>query len=174
MAKRLVLSFIATDEPGQVERITEAVAKSGGNWLESRMVHLAEKFAGVARISVPDDKAAALEGALAALRDDGFHLIVETAGKAQPAEGQVLVLDFVGPDHPGILHEISQCLTERGVSVESMKTELEAAPMSGGRLFHAKGRVRMPAGLDEGQLRGSLESLAEALMVDITLEEETA
>ena len=59
MAKRWVLSFIATDEPGQVERITQAVANSGGNWLESRMVHLAEKFAGVARISVPDDKAAA-------------------------------------------------------------------------------------------------------------------
>ena len=33
MAKRLVLSFISTDEPGQVEQITEAVAKSGGNWL---------------------------------------------------------------------------------------------------------------------------------------------
>ena len=138
------------------------------------MVHLAKKFAGVARISVPDDKAAALEGALAALRDVGFHLIVETAGKAQSVEGQFRVLDFVGPDHPGILHEISQCLAERGVSVESMKTELEAAPMSGGHLFNAKGRVRIPAGLDEGQLRGSLESLAEALMVDITLDEETA
>ena len=174
MAKRLVLSFIATDEPGQVERITQAVVNSGGNWLESRMVHLAEKFAGVARISVPDDEAAALEGALAALRDDGFHLIVETAGKAQSVEGQFLVLDFVGPDHPGILHEISQCLAERGVSVKSMKTELEAAPISGGHLFNAKGRVRIPAGLDEGQLRGSLESLAEALMVDITLDEETA
>ena len=71
MAKRLVLSFIATDEPGQVEQITEAVAKSGGNWLESRMAHLAEKFAGIARISVPDDKAAALEGALAKCNWEG-------------------------------------------------------------------------------------------------------
>ena len=174
MVKRLVLSFIATDEPGQVQRIAETVAKGGGNWLESRMAHLAEKFAGVARISVPDDNAAALEDALAALRDDGFHLVVETAGKVRPTEGQVLVLDFVGPDHPGILHEISQCLAERSVSVESMKTELKAAPMGGGRLFHAKGRVCMPPGLDEGQLRRSLESSAEALMVDITLEEEIA
>ena len=172
MVKRLVLSFIATDEPGQVERVTKAVAKGGGNWLESRMAHLAEKFAGVARVSVSDDNAAALEGALAALRDDGFHLVVETAGKAQPAAGQLLVLDFVGPDHPGILHEISQCLAEWGVSIESMKTELEAAPMVGGNLFHAKGLVRIPAELDEAQLRVSLESLAAALMVDIALEEE--
>ena len=172
MAKRLVLSFIATDQPGLVERITEAVAEGSGNWLESRMANLAGKFAGIARISVPNDKAAALEGALAALRDDGFHLVVETAGKPQPLEGQVLILDFVGPDHPGILHEISLCLAECDVSVESIKTELEAAPMSGGRLFHAKGRVRMPAGLDAEELRDSLESLAEALMVDITLEEE--
>ena len=124
MAKRLVLSFIATDEPGQVERITEAVAKSGGNWLDSRMAHLAEKFAGVARISVPDDKAAALEGALAALRDDGFHLIVETSGKTQPADGQVLVLSHLGISlfdafvHPSLevvaddgVHDIGQVFT---------------------------------------------------------------
>ena len=174
MAKRLVLSFIATDKPGLVERISETVAGAGGNWLESRMAHLAEKFAGVARVSVPDDKASDLEAALAALQDEGFQLVVETAGKSAPAGGQLLVLDFVGPDHPGILHEISQCLVAQGVSVENMKTELEPAPMGGGRLFHAKGRVRMPEGLNEDQLRDALESLAEALMVDITLEEDSA
>jgi len=170
MTKRLVLSFIATDQPGLVEKITETVAECGGNWLESRMAHLAEKFAGVARVSVPDGKRAALEDALAALNEEGFHLMVEEAGKAVPAAGQVRVLEFVGPDHPGILHEISHCLAERGISVENMKTELEPAPMGGGRLFHARGRVSLPEGTDEGALGDALEDLAGALMVDISLD----
>jgi len=174
MAKTLVLSFIATDKPGVVDRITAAVADAGGNWLESRMAHLAEKFAGVARVSIADAKAAALVTALDALNEEGFHLVVEAARDAAPPGGQVLVLDFVGPDHPGILHEISHCLAERRVSVENMKTELEDAPMGGGKLFHAKGRVRMPAGLNEDELRDTLEDLAGALMVDISLEDDAA
>ena len=170
MVKRLVLSFIATDKPGVVERITEAVADAGGNWLESRMTHLAEKFAGVARVTVPDDKAAGLESALSALNEDGFQMVVETVGELTEQEGRVLVLDFVGPDHPGILHEVSSCLAERGVSVENMNTELEEAPMGGGRLFHAKGRVRVPESADNTALRDALEELAGALMVDISLD----
>lgn len=170
MVKRLVLSFIATDKPGVVERITEAVADAGGNWLESRMAHLAEKFAGVARVTVPDDKAAGLESALSALNEDGFQMVVETVGELTEQEGRVLVLDFVGPDHPGILHEVSSCLAERGVSVENMKTELEEAPMGGGRLFHANGRVRVPESADNTALRDALEELAGALMVDISLD----
>lgn len=172
MAKTLVLSFIATDKLGIIDKITETVSDSGGNWLESRMVHLSEKFAGVVRVSVPDVNASGLEAALASLEEEGFHMVIESAAETLPAEGDILTLDFIGPDHPGILHEISHCLAEHRVSVENMRTELESAPMGGGRLFHATGKVRMPAGLAEIDLRHALESLAEALMVDITLVEE--
>jgi glycine cleavage system regulatory protein len=43
--------------------------------------------------------------------------------------------------------------------------------MGGGVLFHAKARVRVPIGQDAEDLRDALESLADALMVDITLRE---
>ena len=46
MVKTLVLSFIANDETGIIDRVTEIVLEAGGNWSESRMAHLAEKFAG--------------------------------------------------------------------------------------------------------------------------------
>ena len=172
MAKTLVLSFIAVDKPGIIDRITETVSKSSGNWLESRMVHLSEKFAGVARVSVPDVKAATLQSALEGLGEEGFHLVIEEAADPAPSDGEILILDFIGPDHPGILHEISHCLAEHRVSVENMRTELESAPMGGGKLFHATGRVRMPKGLAEDDLRNALESLAGSLMVDITLVED--
>ena len=49
MDKNLVLTFIATDKPGLVQRLSELVTQEDGDWLESRMAHLAEKFAGIAR-----------------------------------------------------------------------------------------------------------------------------
>ena len=37
----LVLTLIGPDRPGLVEAVAEVVAAHGGNWLESRMAHLA-------------------------------------------------------------------------------------------------------------------------------------
>lgn len=37
----LVLTVIAQDQPGLVERLAGCVAKHGGNWLESRMARMA-------------------------------------------------------------------------------------------------------------------------------------
>jgi glycine cleavage system regulatory protein len=173
MAKTLVLSFIARDRPGVVERLSETVAREGGNWLESRMAHLAEKFAGVARVEIPDDMIASLKTALAALDEEGFQLMVEEAAEQAPASGMLLNLDLVGPDHPGILREISHCLAQHGVSVEEMETDIQGAPMGGGNLFYARARVRAPARLGEEQLRHALEALAGSLMVDITLREDS-
>jgi len=174
MNTTLVLTFIAEDRPGLVGKLSEVVTAQGGNWLESRMAHLAEKFAGIARVEIPTDKISALQKALAALETEGFHLTVEEATSgAQPA-GNILALDLVGPDHPGIVRDITRCLADRGVSVEEMETGVRETPMGGGTLFHGKARVRVPVDLDPESLRDALESLASALMVDITLREETA
>jgi glycine cleavage system regulatory protein len=172
--KTLVLTFIANDRAGLVETLSEAVTAAGGNWLESRMARLAEKFAGIARVEIPNNQEAALKEALSALEAQGFSLTVETATTGARPDGPVLNLDLLGPDHPGIVHDITQCLAEHGASVEEMETGLERAPMGGGRLFRARARVRIPASLSEDALRGALEALAGALMVDITLRDETA
>ncbi len=171
MPKTLVLTFIARDKPGLVERLSETVAGEGGNWLESRMVHLAEKFAGLARVEVRDDKLAALKSAVMALEAEGFQLTIDEARAGLPPEGPLLIIDLVGPDHPGIVREISHCLAERGVSVEEMETDIRGAPMGGGPLFYARARVRVPAGLSEDALRDALEALAATLTVDISVRE---
>ena len=67
MSKTLILTFIADDRPGLVERIAQTVADAGGNWLDSRMAHLAAKFAGVAEVEVNDGDIAKLEAALRGL-----------------------------------------------------------------------------------------------------------
>lgn len=169
MARTLVLTFIAKDRPGLVDTLSTAVAEAGGNWLESRMAHLAEKFAGIARVEVPKDKVEALKAALAHLEEEGFHLTVEEAAEPAPPAGPILNLELVGQDHPGILREITHCLAECGASVEDLETDIRSAPMGGGSLFHARAQVRLSGRVDQAGLRGALEAIANALMVDIDL-----
>ena len=64
----LVLTVIAPDQPGLVERIAQCIAAHGGNWLESRMARLANKFAGLLLVSVPEGRADALVAAGAEFR----------------------------------------------------------------------------------------------------------
>ena len=49
----LVLTVIAPDKAGQVERIAQCIAEHGGNWLESRLSRMAGQFAGILRVAVP-------------------------------------------------------------------------------------------------------------------------
>ena len=170
MTQSLVVTFIARDRPGLIDRVSSAVAAAGGNWLESRMVRLAEQFAGIARVEMPKGDIAALRRALDALNAEGFHVTVEdAAGPAAQAGGRAMALDLVGPDHPGIVREIAHCLAQRGISIEEMDTDVRPAPMSGDMLFYAKARVRMPQAASERELSEALRALGNTLMVDVAL-----
>ncbi len=171
MTRTLVVTFIADDRPGLVQRMAQTVADNGGNWLDSRMAQLAGKFAGVVLLEVAadDGRNGGLETALAGLRREGFHLTVEASEEIARASGQVFDLEILGPDQPGIVREISHCLVERGIGVEEMETDIREAPHAGGTLFHAHARVLAPDGVGDAELRDALEVLAGTLMVDISL-----
>ena len=135
------------------------------------MSRLAGEFAGILRVSVPAAQAGALSEALEALRADGLRVVVERGVEEAVEEGNVIVLELVGSDRPGIVHKISEALAARGVNVDELNTECEGAPWSGGTLFKAMARLRAPKGLDLDQLREGLEAIAGDLMVDISIGE---
>lgn len=172
MATQLILTFIADDRPGLVDLLSQAVTESGGNWLESRTAQMAGKFAGIIHVELPDARRAeALRARLATLSALGLQIMIEDAPSASAAAGPGLVIDLVGPDHPGIVRDIAHCLALHRANIETMETRTSDAPMGGGMLFHARITVSGPANLDEGGLRDELEKLAGALMVDLSVRE---
>ena len=78
----LVLTVMANDQPGVVERISQTVADHGGNWEESRMAHLAGRFAGVLLVQVALERAEALSAALEGLDAHGMKVVVERCDDA--------------------------------------------------------------------------------------------
>ncbi|HVZ86256.1 MAG TPA: ACT domain-containing protein [Polyangia bacterium] len=166
----LVLTLLGPDRPGLVELVAGVIAAHGGNWLESRMSHLAGKFAGILRAELPPERVAAATAALAALESRGLKVIVETAARLQaPPVEQHMDLELVGLDRPGIVREISQLLAGNGVNVEELTTNRVSAPMSAEMLFEARARVRVPASTDVAALQAELERLATDLVVEVKL-----
>ena len=168
----LVLTLIGPDRPGLVQAVAGIVADHGGNWLESRMTHLAGKFAGILRAELPPERAAAALKALAALEGQGLKIVAETVARADREPPQrTMNLELLGLDRPGIVREIAQLLASNGVNVEELTTNRSSAPMSGEILFEARAHVHVPAATDIAQLRAALERLETDLMVEIKLED---
>jgi glycine cleavage system regulatory protein len=168
----LVLTVIGEDRPGLIERLSSAIEEHGGNWLESRMSHLAGKFAGIVRVQVAREQVEPLRAALASLEGEGLSVAAETSEIPPQAAAAGFHLDLVGPDQPGIVHDLSRALARRGVNVEELETECSSAPMSAEPLFRATARLHLPEDLDPEDLRADLEQIAHSLIADISLVEE--
>lgn len=167
MKHYLVLTIIADDRPGIVERVADTVAAAGGNWLESNMSRLAGKFAGILLVDIDEQRQSALLASLEQLRSLGIRVSGEACGQVQQAAGEQLVLTVVGNDRPGIVGEISAILARLHVNMEELDTCCEAAPMSSETLFRATATLQLPADLDRDRLQAALEGVSADLMVEL-------
>ena len=168
----LVLTVIAPDQPGLVEKVAQCVAGHGGNWLESRMSRMAGQFAGILRVAVPAEAYDELVAALHGLAAQGIRVLVAESGIEPSCSWKPIHLDLVGNDRPGIVRDITGLLAELGVNLERLTTEVAPAPMSSEPLFHAEALLAVPLGLTLGVLQARLENLADDLMVELNLRPE--
>lgn len=172
MLTSLVFTFIADDKPGLVESISNAVAAHQGNWLESELSQLAGKFAGIVRISVDESHCAPLCQALTALEKQGMSVIIETSStSSEHRPAQQFNVHIVGLDRPGIVKEVSQALALRALNVVSMSSEISSAPMTGEPLFNADVTVESSQIIELDELADQLDTIADHLTVEITIEE---
>ena len=168
----LTLTLIGRDRPGLVSALSECVAAAGGNWLESRMARLAGYFAGILLVDVPESEVDRLVALLRSLEGEGLRAEVERGLREESAASErTLLLELVGQDHAGIVRDISQALAGRRVNIEELTTRVVSASFSGEQLFEAEARLRVPADIPDDELRATLETLANELMVDLRLDQ---
>lgn len=168
--EHLVLTVIARDQTGLVERIASCVGEHGGNWLESRMARMAGQFAGILRVAVPVDSQEDLLEALQALSVQDIQVVSVPAGAEPLCNWRPMRLDLVGDDRPGLLREVTRLLGEQGVNIEQLDTEVSEAPMGSETLFRANALLAVPLSLEPETLQHSLERLADDLMVELHID----
>jgi len=168
MQVSLVLTVLSDDRPGLVKMLSEVLKEYGGNWTESRMIHLAGKFAGLLKVSVPEQQSNLLITALNSMQDDGLEIAIEvvTSPVTEP-ELETLELEVLGQDSPGIINTITQQLASLTVNVEELHSEQRLAPMSSEVLFYARLSLSLPEAVSAQQVQETLEDMPDQLMVDI-------
>ncbi|GMG86996.1 glycine cleavage system protein R [Biformimicrobium ophioploci] len=171
MQKHLIISLISDDRPGVLEEVASSVSTNGGNWEDSRMAHFAGKFAGIARVSVPEAQYDALVSSLEGLAEKGLKLQLEEAQAVHVEPQQSLKLHLVGNDRPGIVREVSRALAAHQINIEKLDTGYTSAPWSGEPLFTADCVVSISETIDTDGLKDELDEIADELGIDIDCEE---
>lgn len=169
MAQHYLLTITGQDRPGLVERVAGVIADHGGNWLESRLIHLGGCFAGVVRVEIPEAAQALVKADIAALADEGLTVTATPASGGVSAGAVQVFVEVTGLDHPGIVSQISTAVARAGLNVEEFTSEVTSAPMSGEPLFTATMRLAGEESADVEGLSESLERLSEELLVDISM-----
>ena len=167
MSAFILISIMADDRPGLVETLSRIVKEHEGNWLESRMSHLAGKFAGLVQVQVSDTKKAGLESALLALKSEGWVIALEESGGNLNRNDPCAKLSIVGNDRPGIVKDVAQVLAKLDVNVLELNTQFESAAMTAEALFKTQADIQTPESLDLDDVRDALENISNDLMVEV-------
>jgi len=171
MNTSIVLTILADDQPGIIQSVSSILGKFGGSWTQSSMSSLAGQFAGILLVSVPTENSIACQEELQGLESRGLCVIAHIGKQAiATEEAHECILDLVGNDRQGIVHEITTVLANHNVNVRELETVVEAASMGGGELFRARAELLVPVSTDIDQLEHELEELANDLMVNISFE----
>lgn len=170
----LVLSILSEDKPGIVETLAAAISENGGSWQESRMTHLAGKFAGILQVNVAEENLAQLKSALTALEAKGIAIIVaEVSDQASSEPTKVMHFTLVGNDRTGIVKELSQAFASHQINMDQLETDCSSMPWTGDPMFTARGTLNIPQDADLDSLQDQLDDIADNLGVDIELDEKT-
>jgi len=170
MNKNIVVTLTGNDRIGIVEEITSVFVKHSGNVETSRMARLGGEFAMLALVSLTEEKFVALEKDFQKLRDEGFRvtLLQTETDHAKKYSGWLpYVIEVLGADHEGIIHEIARHLATQGINIEDMETTTAPAPMSGTPLFTMQATVLVPPQLPFQKWSEALDEIGDKLNVNI-------
>ena len=126
----LILTAVGPDQIGLVERISQFIALRGCNIEDSKMAVFCGEFALILLISGDSDSLPKVAngcddlGALTGLN------ISARKPATRRAASQSLPYRLTASclDHPGVVHQLSELLSQLNINIESMETKTEKPP----------------------------------------------
>ncbi|WP_158967418.1 glycine cleavage system protein R [Paraglaciecola sp. L3A3] len=163
--KAMIFTLVGKDQPGLISNLAQTVYNMGGNWLGSNLSHMAGHFAGFVHIDLPENKHTDLVKVFNQHPQLKIHLLAgeEIAEQSK----QTAKIAIMGNDRAGIVQELTTILNQFRLNIVKFDSCCESAPNWGGLLFKATTIISIDADFNLEELRESLESVANDLMVDI-------
>ncbi|MEW6672941.1 MAG: ACT domain-containing protein [Thermodesulfobacteriota bacterium] len=169
MKQFMLLFTVGKDRPGIVNDVSTLLFQHGANIEDSRMAVLGGRFAIITLFSAsPRDleKIRTAIGDLQQLGLEAFLYDAEDPGASRRMPSLPLYVEIRAIDHPGIVKRVVQILHRHNANIQSLKTDVNRAPLSGAPLLELYLEADVPA---EAPIAGIKEALG-ALAVEMNLD----
>jgi glycine cleavage system regulatory protein len=147
-----------------IKQLSEKTHELGGKWLNSKISHIDNYFAGLIKIEIAAQHIDSLIDQFKAL-----HIHVETAkldlhsqGKSQP-----FILNIDAKDRFGLVNDISEVLGENDIQIESMECHRIGGMDIGGIVFKSEFKISAGNDFNEGELIKSLQTISKDLVINL-------
>lgn len=172
MQMNVVFTVTGSDRPGVVEFVTRLLLDYEGNVEISKMARLGGVFAMLLLVALPAERFERLQDIEEMLVSHGFSVTWKPTerwfGKRYPG-WKPYQIEVQGADHEGIIHQVARYLSEHGINIETMDTNVKNAPMSGTHIFSMKAQVFVPPEQLDQDWEDDLEDEGHAMNVDIDI-----
>jgi glycine cleavage system transcriptional repressor len=171
MSSLIVISAIGSDRPGIVQALSGAVLARDGNILDSRMTVLGGEFAVLMLVSGNDSSLARLEQDRESLEQSlDLQLTLKRTRQREPGRQALPYhVEVVAMDHPGIVHDIANFFSGRGINIDDLHTGTYAAPHTGTPMFSLHMTLSVPAEESIPKLRDAFMDFCESRNLDANL-----
>ncbi len=173
---QLTITVLGENHPDLIIELTRAIKEAKCTILESRMTELGLEFAGHLLVEGNWNHIARLENAMETLASR-FHLKFNLLRAKEPEEsaaetdmGLPYAIDIFATDQINNIHDLSEFLISRGVSIMDLSTSRYPAPFTGSPLFLAHMIVRIPSGMRIVSLRDEFLDFCDQMNLDAILE----
>lgn len=167
----MILFTVGKDRPGIVNDVSTLLFQHNANIEDSRMAALGGRFSIMTLFSAAPRDLERIKAAIGDLRQVGLESFLYEADDPQAGRRKPslpLYVEVRAIDHPGIIKRVVHILHQGNVNIQSLKTDVNRAPLSGAPLLELSLEADVPADSSIAGIKEKLSDLAVEMNLDLS------
>ena len=174
MLYRYIMTAFGKDRPGIVADVTRVLYANGCNLDDTTMSMLSDEFTINLLFSSNDAniEATLVKECFSLEEQKSISAFIRPLKDRQPSSldsGSLCTVHVEGLDQAGIVHKISQYLSDNKLNIVDLKSTVKTTPESGTSLYLMDIHIQIPKAISIGSVADGLDEVAEELNVEITV-----
>jgi len=164
MNVQIMVIVHGSEQAHLIKVLSEKTHALRGKWLNSKISHIDNYFAGLIKIEIASDNVDKLINQFKAL-----HINVETVTSESFVQDKSkhFILNIDAKDRFGLVNDISEVLGENDIKIESIECHRVGGADIGGIMFTSEFKILVADDFNKGELIESLQTISSDLVVDL-------
>ena len=164
MNVQIMVTVSGSNQADLVKILSEKTHILGGKWLNSKINHIDDYFAGLIKVEIGSEH---VEKLVADFKTQAIKVEAVVLDSAIEQTLTHLDLNIDAKDRPGLVHDISEVLSENSIRVENMECHRLGVADISGTVFTSRFKIAVADDFNKKELINSLQDISNDLVIDL-------